>query len=158
MIFIIFFSFLLLIVGFVWLMFDMQSKGKLLPDITTSTAMLDLGNRQILVDLAMDDYSRTRGLSGRDSLDADRGMYFAYDTSTIQFFWMFQMKFPLDIVFMKDDEVVFVAQNVPSPTGMMPPAVVNSHKPSNRILEINAGKAEEWGIKEGSKVRLVEVK
>lgn len=155
MILIVFFSFILLIGGFIWLMFDLQKQGPEIPGVSTSTAVLDLGDRQIIVDVADTDLARTRGLSYRDSLDQDRGMYFMFASSSVQYFWMFQMRFPLDIIFLNDDTVVSVSSNVPNPKGLMPPAIVNSRVPANRVLEINAGKAAEWGIKEGSKVSLM---
>lgn len=155
MVFVIFFSILLLIGGFVWLMFDLQKRGVEVSAGELPTAVLDLGDRQVLVEVADNERSRTRGLSYRESMDAERGMYFIFNSSTVQYFWMFQMKFPIDIVFINDDTVVSVSSNVPNPKRMSPPAIVNSRVPANRVLELNAGKAEEWGIKEGSKVKLL---
>jgi uncharacterized protein len=147
-------SVVLLAIGFVWMMFDMKKQSASVSGIMPPTALLDVGNRQILVEIAGDDASRTRGLSYRDSLDPDRGMYFMFTSSTVQYFWMYQMKFPLDIIFINDERIVSVLSNVPNPKGMLPPTIVNSHVPANRVLEVNAGKAAEWGIKEGSVVGL----
>lgn len=157
MIYITIFSLALLAVGFIWLMRDLNKPNQIEKELgaISSSAILEVEGRQILVELAADDYSITRGLSYRESLDADRGMYFMFSSSSVQYFWMYQMKFPLDIIFIQDDVVVSVSSNVPNPTGLKPPAIVNSKVPANRVLEINAGKAKEWGIKEGSKVGLV---
>lgn len=121
-----------------------------------STAVLDVEGRRILVELATTTGSRARGLSGRDTLDADRGMYFMFDTTSVQYFWMNRMKFSIDMVFIQDDTVMSISSDVPFPQGMSLPEVINSGVPVNRVLEINAGKAEEWGIKEGMKVQLIE--
>lgn len=135
-------------------MFDLQKESAKSPSEGLPTAMLDLGDRQVLVEVAETESTRMRGLSYRDSLAEDRGMYFVFASSSVQYFWMFKMNFPLDIIFLNDDTVVSVSSNVPNPKGMAPPAIVNSRVPANHVLELNAGKAAEWGIKEGMKIRL----
>lgn len=136
------------------MMVDLKHQSATVSSSVTPTALLDVGSRKILVEVAADDASRTRGLSYRDSLDTDRGMYFIFGSSTKQYFWMFQMKFPLDIIFINNDKVVSISSNVPNPKGVLPPAIVSSSGPANQVLEVNAGKAAEWGIKEGSIITL----
>lgn len=115
--------------------------------------ILKAGDRDIMVELASNATSQSRGLSYRESLDEDRGMLFVYDKPMTQRFWMHEMNFPLDIIFINGDTVVQVAANVPYPQGGLPKVITSSSK-ADKVLEINAGKAEEWGIVEGGKVAL----
>ena len=145
-------SLLILGVAFVYLMLRMQSE----PEAGTElpTGIVEANNRSIIVELAITPASRTRGLSYRDALDEDRGMLFVFDAPRTQRFWMYEMRFPLDIIFLNGEMVVDIAANVPSPDGGLPAAVTSKVK-ADKILEINAGKAEEWGIRKGTIVRVV---
>lgn len=149
------FGFILLIVGFSFLMVDLRRK-ELNPNSMLRKAHLVLNGKTIPVEVADQSWSRARGLSGRDSLDDESGMYFVFGTSTIQRFWMNRMKFSIDMIFIQGDTIVSVSSSVPFPRGMEIPAIVSSGVPADRVLELNAGKAEAWGLKEGTKVQLVE--
>lgn len=106
------------------------------------------------LEIADSDPARTQGLSGRESMDANAGMLFVFDTPGIYPFWMKDMKFPLDMVWIDDGRVVDVATlRQPVPTELVPP----SHIPSvvaDLVLELNAGKAAELGLAKGATVIL----
>lgn len=104
-----------------------------------SPLTLRISDRSILVEVADTWYSRIRGLSGRASLDADRGMLFIFPFASSRIFWMFGMRFSLDIIFLRDGVVVDIAPCVQFP------AIVSSRVPADAVLEINAGMAEAWG-------------
>lgn len=115
----------------------------------TKHSTLHIGDRGILVEVADTWYSRIRGLFGRVSLDADRGMLFVFPYASSRLFWMFGMKFPLDFVFLRDGVIVKVVSNVPCPKGFRFPAIISSYVTADAVLEMNAGKAKEWGLREG---------
>jgi hypothetical protein len=98
-----------------------------------------IGDRSILVEVADTRVARIRGLSGRASLDANRGMLFVFSSPAMRSFWMFGMKFSLDIIFLRDGVVVDIAPRVPYPKTFRFPAVVSSRVPADAVLEINAG-------------------
>ncbi|MEI6305118.1 MAG: DUF192 domain-containing protein [Candidatus Taylorbacteria bacterium] len=104
-----------------------------------------LGN--IDIELAGDEISRENGLSGRTSLGADKGMLFTFIIPGRYGFWMEDMNFPIDIVWIDaDHKVVGMNANVqPSsyPDTFFPPQNISY------VLEINAGAAKELGIKVG---------
>jgi hypothetical protein len=106
------------------------------------------------IEIADSDPARTQGLSGRESMDADAGMLFVFDASGIYPFWMKDMKFPLDMVWIDDGKVVDVATlRQPVPTELVPPSHIPSVKAS-LVLELNAGKATELGLVKGTYVIL----
>ena len=137
--------------AFVYLMYRLQAE----PDVAEQlpVGIMQADDRTIPVELALTMGSQTRGLSYRESLDPDRGMLFVYSRPSVQRFWMYEMRFPLDMIFIDGDTVVDIAANVPAPDGGIP-KTVTSAAPADKVLEINAGKAEEWGIKVGSSVVL----
>jgi uncharacterized membrane protein (UPF0127 family) len=115
-----------------------------------------IGDTVFVVDLAVTPAERTQGLSGRPSMDADRGMLFVYDEDGARTFWMPDMHFPLDMVWIKSDCTVSgVSSDVPNP----PPATPRnellrypSTEPVRFVLEINAGQAAAQGVTAGTRV------
>jgi hypothetical protein len=95
------------------------------------------------------------GLSGRESLSEDEGMLFIFEKARYSSFWMREMKFPLDIIFILDNRVAGVFEN-------LPPAEDEDNSPptwggnilSDHVFEVNAGQAEKYGIEVGDKVEI----
>lgn len=94
-----------------------------------------------------------RGLSGRQSLAPNNGMLFNFNQSEIQYFFMKNMNFPLDIIFINDRQVVNIAKNL-APEGSDPKNIYSSGRPADQVLEINAGEAEVKNIKIGDPVTI----
>ncbi len=102
------------------------------------------------VALADEPKEQEQGLSGRTGLAADRGMLFIFPDSAQYGFWMKDMKFPLDIVWIKDNQVVGISEKLAPetyPSLFYPPA------PVDKVLEINAGQVEKFNIKIGDVVK-----
>lgn len=99
---------------------------------------------------------RAQGLSGRDALADGAGMLFVFDREHIASFWMREMQFPLDIVWIGSDKtVVDISSNVPPPA----PGTLDSDLPHYSpsvpvlyVLEVNAGAAEQAGVAIGDGV------
>jgi len=94
---------------------------------------------------------RQKGLSGRESLSPKSGMLFVFDSSSEKnCFWMKDMKFAIDMVWIDDQKnVVTVTQNVGPDTY---PSVFCPEVSVKYGLEINAFSAEKYGIKTGEKL------
>jgi len=58
------------------------------------------------VEVADDPEERTRGLMGRESLAPDSGMYFVYEQTHRQGFYMRNTRIPLSIAFIRADGVI----------------------------------------------------
>jgi uncharacterized membrane protein (UPF0127 family) len=113
----------------------------------------DVNGKKIDLILAKSDNERMKGLSGRNSLGENQGMLFIFDKKDKYPFWMKEMKFPIDIIYLDDDTVVFIVENAPEPKGQADALTIyRPDKNANRVLELNAGKAREFGIKEGTKI------
>jgi uncharacterized membrane protein (UPF0127 family) len=124
------------------------------PQTSTAERVVHVGEATVLADIADDAESRQRGLSGRERLAADEGMLFLLPNDSPSF-WMKGMRFPLDIVWIRDGRVVDVSADVPPPRGPDAPLPTYSpDRPANRVLEVNAGWAEDHGIRRGDLVRV----
>jgi len=115
------------------------------------TAKVKINDAVLQVELAITAQEKERGLGGRRSLEANHGMLFVYDHQELYPFWMKNMRFPLDFIWISDKTVVDLTASVPPPeTSQLP--IYHPKVPVDKILEINAGEAERIGIKTGDKV------
>ena len=118
--------------------------------------LVHIGDTVYMVDLAVTPAERTQGLSGRPSMEANRGMLFVYDEDGPRTFWMPDMYFPLDMVWIRADCVVAgVTADVPNPPLDTPRDQLELYPSAGMvrfILELNAGQAANQGIEAGGLV------
>ncbi len=126
------------------------SPGPSGPPPLPEAGLVTIANTQFIVDIADDDAERRRGLSGRESLDPDGGMWFVRERELIGSFWMRGMKFPIDIIWIGSDlRVVDVTHSAPVPPAGATDSELPRYSPQAPaafVLEINAGLAEQLGI------------
>ena len=119
--------------------------------------LVRIGDTVYVADLAVTGAERAQGLSGRSSLAGDRAMLFVYEDDQPRTFWMPDMHFPLDMVWIRSDCTVDgVTELVPNPPLDTPRDQLPRYPstgPVRFILEINAGQAEARGIVPGSPVQ-----
>lgn len=107
------------------------------------------------VEVVDTDEGRQKGLSGRRSLPTENGMLFLFDTADYYSFWMKDMEFPIDIIFISGEKIVTIHRDVPAPASTEEtPPIYRSTSPSDKVLELNAGESDKYGIKEGDSVTL----
>lgn len=106
-----------------------------------------IGEKRYYLEIADSNVEREKGLGGRESLCEECGMLFVFEKPGRYAFWMKDMRFPLDIIWLLGNEVVFVAPNVsPDFSGVIDPSAF-----ADRVIEINAGAASE--LKTGERVK-----
>jgi len=111
-----------------------------------------IGECELELEVVNDDVSRQAGLSNRDSLCEKCGMLFEFPNKDRQVFWMKDMQFNLDIIWIEDNKVVAIEKNVPYDfEGTLPSLGL-----TNKVLEVNAGKSDECKIKKGSILNYVD--
>lgn len=137
-------------------------RGEKIPNFGFGTsATAKLNNKTYKLILAKTSQDQIKGLSGRDSLPKDTGMLFVFKDKGIYPFWMKNMKFPIDIIFINDNEITDIFENAPIPTAGQKDADLQKYKPSqdvNYVLELNANESSILGIKKGDKITLSGVK
>ena len=106
------------------------------------------------VEVANNSYLRKAGLMGRQYLDMDQGMLFMEPGGTRESFWMKNMLFPLDVLWMDEEMNIFqINKNVPPCTQKNCPSIP-SQQPAKYVLEIKGGICDQLGIAEGDAVNL----
>lgn len=98
-----------------------------------------VGAQRFLVEVAATDATRLRGLSGRERLASDTGMWFVVPEVGEPGFWMRGMRFPIDLIWVSPERKVVgsvtlpICRNDPCPISQPP-------SPVAYILEIEAGR------------------
>jgi len=113
---------------------------------------LTINNQKIYLQIADNPFKRTKGLSNKKSLADNSGMLFIYQKAAKYPFWTNEMKFDLDFVFIRNNKVVYIAQNIPHPNNNKKPKTIISKRSFDKALELNAGTIKKLKIKTGDKV------
>jgi uncharacterized membrane protein (UPF0127 family) len=98
--------------------------------------------------------SRELGLSGRPQMGDDEGMLFVFDVPGRYGFWMKDMKYPLDIVWINENGIVVNIERGLTPDTY--PKAYTNQSDSSYVLEINSGTSERFGLYLGSKVKFTD--
>jgi uncharacterized membrane protein (UPF0127 family) len=113
---------------------------------------IKIGGTTFEAEILDDGSERERGLSGRESLEREKVMFFVFEEETYPGIWMKDMAFPIDIAWIdKKGAIVHIEKNVSPktfPKVFFPPAK------SLYVLEANAGFFESHGLKVGSFVEI----
>ena len=84
-----------------------------------------------------------KGLSFRESLDQETGLLFDFGKKDSRpTFWMKDMNFPIDIIWINDNEIVGIVKNAPVPEPDTPTQILPRYvpdEPIDYVLEVNAG-------------------
>ncbi len=119
----------------------------------TKQNILIIDNTVIPLEVERTPQQEALGLSNRASLARDSGMLFVLPNRQIPTFWMKDMHFPLDFIWIDHDKVIDITENVPPPNGPSDPLPFYSPKlPVTYVLEVNAGFAKAHNISIGNKV------
>lgn len=127
-----------------------------LPSLTKTK--IYVGETEIPVEIADTTQKRQKGLSERKSLAEGEGMLFVFAQEDVQPpFWMEEMKFAIDIIWIGDDKIVQIDESVPPPEPNTPDSELKFYipnQPIDYVLEVNAGFVEENNIKVGDSVKI----
>jgi uncharacterized membrane protein (UPF0127 family) len=91
-----------------------------------------------------------RGLMYRNGLDKDQGMFFVFTYDDRHRFWMKNMNFDLDMVWISlEGRIVDISQNVPA-CKTDPCPVYSPNSPCRYVLELSRGYAalHNWKVKD----------
>lgn len=117
------------------------------------TKTITINGHKFTVEIADTDEKRTKGLSNRDKLGESKGMLFVFPDSNYYRFWMKDMKFPLDFIWIDKDIVVDLNQNVSQPKSSDDKLVsFTAGKPFDKVLEVNAGTVKSLNIVIGNTI------
>ena len=115
---------------------------------------VDIDNHIFYVDVAVTPAQKELGLGYRDSMAQDHGMLFPYDHPEQYSFWMKGMRFPLDMIWIRDKTIIDITKNIPIATSDYLPTY-SPHVPADKVLEVNAGTTDRLNIKVGDAIKIL---
>ena len=115
-----------------------------------------VGSATFAIEVASTSVEQARGLSFRPGLPDGHGMLFIFSHPAIQNFWMKDMNFPIDIIWIGGDKVLGFAENAAPQPGvpLWKLAVYDSPDGTDKVLEVNAGTVARDGIRVGDSVQV----
>lgn len=114
--------------------------------------ILTINGETFIVEIARTDEERNLGLSGRETLPEGRGLFFIFNIPGKYGFWMKDMNFPIDIIWIDESwRVIGVERDINPETF---PKIFYPVRAIKYVLELPAGTAKEKGIDDGSIVYL----
>lgn len=107
----------------------------------------------LVVEIADDGPETAQGLMFRNSLQDDRGMLFIFEKEYEYTFWMMNMRFNIDIIWLNaSGRVVHIVQDAEpcTDTTNTSACTFTPDQPAKYVLEVNAGFVRKHGIDENS--------
>lgn len=111
-------------------------------------------NTCYVVELAISEEQKTKGLQKRETLDKDKGMLFVFDGHSSQKFWMKDTLIPLDMLWLDYDGKIIYIEHAVSPCEKDPCPVFGPNARASYVLEINAAQAAQHDMRVGDRVSL----
>lgn len=120
-----------------------------------NTPTLTINNKTFNIDIARTDEQKAKGLSIYNKLSLNKGMIFIFDSSDYYTFWMKDMKFPIDIIYIKKNLIVDIFKNVPNPKSENETlSIIRPKSDADIVFELNAGLSEKYNFKIGNTVKI----
>lgn len=126
----------------------LNGPGQLLPVSATA----DIKGLVFELEVARTAEQQALGLMFRSELPDNRGMLFPFESPRRANFWMKDVPVPLDMVFLRNREVIAIAASVPPCPAMPCPSYGPGNQIVDMVLELRSGRAAEIGLQEGDSV------
>jgi uncharacterized protein len=117
------------------------------PVILGKESSISVGTTTIAVEIVRTDEEKARGLSGREELPAGHGMLFVFTEPDFHSFWMKDMKFAIDIIWL--DELLRITHIEKNVQPDSYPKIFKPLEKSLYALEVTAGFSEQKGLTVG---------
>lgn len=127
-----------------------------IPQKTETKQLILSSGAKINVEIADTEAKRKKGLGGRQSISSDEGMLFVFEQKGKYPFWMKGLSYSLDFIWIRDDKVVDIQENVQPPTpgqsdSSLP--IYESKEEIDKVLEVSGGTAKRLNIKIGDSIQ-----
>jgi len=108
--------------------------------------------KTVVAETMLQEIDQMRGMMFRDSLAKDRGMLFVHPAEGDYAYWMYQVRIPLDIIWMDQQRrIVEISANTPpcpSKSAKECPSF-GGHEKARYVLELAGGGAAMYGLRAG---------
>lgn len=112
--------------------------------------------QKVLLEQAKSERDKIRGLANRPSLEENTGMVFFYESPVEQAFWMKNVRFPLDIIFLKDSKITRIYKNAQPCTEEIC-KIYTSKGLTDEVIEVPAGFCSKHKFKKGTFILVKEL-
>ena len=109
--------------------------------------------QSIALELAITPQEQALGLAQRDTLPWGHGMLFLYESPEFHRFWMKDMRFDIDILWIREGRIVEISHNVRHRVGTTGDQV-SPRELADQVLELPAGYASAQGLRPGHRVEV----
>jgi len=117
---------------------------------------VEIGGKIINTEIADTNAKRELGLSGHKPLSDDQGMLFVFNKTGKYPFWMKDMLFPIDIIWLEPSNIEGIVNVVYIEKNAQPnsyPATFGGQIDAQYVLEVNAGFSDKNNLKIGDQVK-----
>lgn len=122
--------------------------------VSRYTTYVAMGNKVYSVEVSDTKYLLEKGLSGHKPLKSDEGMLFVFEEMGKYGFWMKDMLFSIDIIWIDNElNIVHIEKSVSPQTY---PKIFTPEVQALYVLEVSAGEAQQQNVKIGDKVKFLE--
>jgi len=132
---------------------DNAANNKIFAKKATDNSVMEvnIGGQNLKLLAVQSDAAKAKGLSDRDNVPED-GMIFFFDYPAPLAFWMKDMRFALDMVWINGAEVESITKNaMPQPGAKDKDLKIYSPLLyADTVIELKAGDADKYGIQPGS--------
>ena len=117
------------------------------------TSLVTVGGVNLITSLSTTPDAQSKGLAIRDSLNENEGMLFIFETPQKYSFWMKDMKFPIDIIWINQDgKIVHIEKNLPPCVFLLPCPSYAPNDDSLYVLEVVSNFTNKFDINVGDSV------
>lgn len=114
--------------------------------------VLQIKDNTINLEVADTPDERKLGLSGRESINDNEGMFFIFPESDFHGIWMKDMNFSIDIIWLDEDfEVVNFKKDVSPDTY---PTSFRPERPASYVIELLRGSIDKFSVKIGQQLEV----
>lgn len=103
---------------------------------------------------AKSDKDKQVGLSKYKKIEDDKGMVFVFEKPGLYPFWMKDMKFPIDIIYINQNRIVTIYKNLPKDNL----TIYSPTQSADKVLEINANLSDKYSFAVGDSVTFKNLK
>ena len=104
-------------------------------------------------DVVVFQWDKSKGLGGKKELKDNEGMLFFYFNKDIKYFWMKDMKFPIDILWVDGNRIVNISENILVYTNKEITKMSSVYS-VDKVVELKAGTVSKYGIKIGDEAMI----
>lgn len=123
------------------------------PSPLTKTPIVKIKNHKFKLYIAKTSQEKQIGLSQKKSIPQEYGMLFPFEKPDYHAFWMKNMQFPIDIIYIKNNKIVDIFSSVHPPAKSSENIeIIKPSEPSDTVLEINQGLSKKYSFQKGDPV------